>query len=422
MESQLNIRMNVCKSWSCPNLGVADASDYVYPVYRLGYTALECQKCGSLPPLFDEAECNAWFKQLMKEKLGATGLGCPHCFNPDVIRYGKTNAGNARMQCRACRKTFTPHQVTPRQSENIQQVLSQLSVGDHQSETPAYRTLTQAMGWCEGALHDTFSVVRQIATQIFILPFQGKIAQQKLYTIVSTDAESGRVLQISTNYSPWKTSEALCYRGGESMVQERVNSCTVEHIRQQEGQFMQRSQFDEIDYGRAQLKENSQGCIVRPVMAIHGHFQRLKRRYPRVSDHYLMHECMLRGAAITAWAPEVRSGAMHLWFVVEDTSEIAMPEMEFRHTGTWRIGWWTNQWQRWSRGDAHKMIALLTGQKQVAHPAAVSLRTCQQFYDWLMAHPWHQHSGKFSARTLSAQLVCLAYSYNQQHQAAATEK
>lgn len=50
MEIQDKIHLNVCKSWSCPNLGVAEAADYLYPVYRLGYAALECQKCGSLPP------------------------------------------------------------------------------------------------------------------------------------------------------------------------------------------------------------------------------------------------------------------------------------------------------------------------------------------------------------------------------------
>ena len=73
---------------------------------------------------------------------------------------------------------------------------------------------------------------------------------------------------------------------------------------------MQRCQFDEIHYGSARLKGNDRGCILRPAIAIHGHFQRLKRRFPAITDHYLAHECVLRGAAITAWSAEVQRGTL----------------------------------------------------------------------------------------------------------------
>lgn len=414
MEIQEKIHLNVCKSWSCPNLGVAEAADYLYPVYRLGYAALECQKCGSLPPLFNEREFNYWFARLMKNKPGASGEECPHCSASDVIRYGRTQAGNGRFQCRHCRAVFTPQQTKARFARTVEPFLLQLLRGNYAAETTQYRLLAKAVDWCERQPHHATTEVKRVATTVLVLPFQGQAAEQQLYVVISADACSGRLLQVSTNYSDEAVGDSLLYKGSASTAPQMAHECSVERLRQQEMQFMQRSQFDEIHYGSARLKRNDRGCILRPVIAIHGHFQRLKRRFPAITDHYLAHECVLRGAAITAWSAEVQCGATNLWFVLEDFSQQANTDAVYKATGRWNIGWWNNVWQRWSGDGAVKFVCSLTGQKQAGNIAPVSLRACDAFLHWLQAHPWSSvRSGSgLGAKVLSRHIVCLAYLYN----------
>lgn len=407
------IDLNVCKSALCPNLGIANASDYVWPVYRLGYAALECGKCGSLPPLFDETEYSAWFARLMGDKLGATGLGCPRCYTTEMIHYGQTRAGSARLQCRACRTVFTPQRLTAHQQESVANLLRRLDAGQYDSETTAYRMLTLAVNECERRLRLPAPGATSVATRIFTLPFQGRTAAEKIFVIVSADINSGMVLQISTNYCTWSTGEILRYRASDSEVPQHSHACTIEQVILQEKHFMQRSQFDEIAFGSARLKQNARGCIVRPVIAIHGHFQRLRILFPQVSDHFLAHECVLRGAAITAWSAEVRSAKTDLWFVVEENSDCKSAAEQYRLIGTWYAGWWNNRWQQWSQGENHKLISPLTGQKKALNPTQISLGACTRFIDWLEAHPWLARSNTLSARVVSLHLVCLAQIYNQ---------
>lgn len=179
-------------------------------------------------------------------------------------------------------------------------------------------------------------------------------------------------------------------------------------------QFLKRSQFDEIQYGSAELKRNDRGSMVRPVITIHSHFQRLKRRFPGVTDHYLTHECVLRGGAITAWSTEVRLGKTDLWFVSENIENANLSDKAFCLTGSWKMGWWKNVWQRWDNGEICKMIGLLTGQQSTAEPALISLASCTAFAVWLKSHPWSLRCHNFGARVVSQHLVGLGCIYNQQ--------
>jgi len=414
MLHDLKISLNVCKSWSCPNLGIADTSDYIYPVYRLGYAALECKKCGGLPPLFNEHEFNFWFTRSLIKRTDTTEHRCPHCFASDAIGYGKTQIGNTRLQCRRCRKVFTPVKINPRNALLIDNLLSRLNGGQHDGEASQYRVLEQAAIWCSHRLHQLKDKVSRIATTTHVLSFQGKAADQNLYVVISVDTRSGRIVQITTNYCDWMAGDSLLYHALPSSQLAPSFATGIEKVKQRERQFMRRSQFDEIQYGCADLKRNDKGCMIRPVIALHGHFQRMKRCFPAVTDHYLSHECVLRGAAITAWSAEVSRRETHLWFVTEDSDEPASLLNSFSHSGTWRVGWWENVWQRWSQGECHRMIALLTGQREIVSAADISLSSCETFIRWLTAHPWSKDSHRLSARVISAHLVCLAFIFNQQ--------
>lgn len=415
MKNSPRIRLNVCKSFGCPNLGIPDAPDYVFPVWRLGYPALMCRQCGSLPPLFNEPECEAWFSRFFAGVPDPVGVTCPHGCTGRLIRYGYTRRGRERFQCCDCRKVFSPDIPSLRHEENMRQFLLRLERGGAQNATPDYRLLRLTAAWCEQRVVDDAGKITRIATDVLILPFQGKEGGQQLYVILSADAQTGHIVQITSNYCRWRAGTSLQYAGSIMKETLPADLPAPERVMVREAQFMKRSQFDEIRYGNAVLKQNDPGSIVRPVMALHAHFQRLKRRFPRVQEHYLSHEIVLRGAAMTAWAQEVTAGQVRLWFVVEDEKKGSLSGSVYHYRGSQYIGWWGNVWQHWQLHGQNKMVGLLTGQTEVERPEDVTLSGCHAFSAWLKNHPWSGHAEKKSAGVLSLQLICLAGIYNQSH-------
>ncbi|WP_165688842.1 IS1 family transposase [Cronobacter muytjensii] len=407
------MRLNVCKSWACPNLGVPDAMDYQQPVYRLGYPALHCARCGSLPPLFNEPLFNGWFSRFLAQKLKQSGTGCPHCASALTIRYGTTQTGRQRLQCRACRKIFTPWQPGDKALRHIQACLAALARGETGGDRACYRTLAQAAAWCEAQLVERAHRAAHIATQTFTVPMQGEHPQQPLYVVLSADIVTGQVLQVTSSYCEWKPHEALRYPGGDA-GHPALRLCGALRVREQEAQFMRRRQFDDIRYGYAALCRNDPGALLRPAIVIHGHFQWLRRRFPEVLSHSLAHECVLRGAAITAWAAQVSAGKTQLRFVVEETLNERAAGGAYVHRGSWRIGWWNNLWQQWENGATRKMIGMLTGEDDPGDIPTVSLQACMAFTDWLRLQPGVARWGHHRAGVVSQQLICLAYRYNQQ--------
>lgn len=80
--------INCCKSFGCKNLGLASSADYSWPEYRLGYAALHCRACGSLPPLFDEEQFRCWLSAYLADFAANRGQFCPCCYQREIIRYG----------------------------------------------------------------------------------------------------------------------------------------------------------------------------------------------------------------------------------------------------------------------------------------------------------------------------------------------
>jgi len=397
-------------------MGIPDAEDYVYPVYRLGYPALQCGQCGGLPPLFNEEAFSTWFTRVLTMNAEKPDLMCPWCNAHSVIRYGYTRTGKVRYQCRCCRKVFTSGEPGGRRRAQFSEFLQQLSGGHYVPETSQYRLLRDVTAWCRHRLPSAPRAVMRVATDTLVLPFQGSGVKQRLFVVISTDVDTRKIIQITTNYCRWREDLTLCYQysgSSESVNTRSVNVTGPELIQMQESRFMGRSQFDDIQYGNASLKRNDPGCIIRPNVAIHGHFQRLKGRFSAVEEHYLAHECVLRGAAITAWADEIRAGTTRLWFVVENPLNPLMAKTHFQFKEARHIGWWGNIWQRWCNGETDKMLGLLTGQNTADHPDNITLSSCMNFSDWLSVHPWSQSVDRLSAGIISQHLICLAYCYNQ---------
>ncbi|MBJ8402264.1 MULTISPECIES: cytoplasmic protein [Citrobacter] len=362
--------INCCKSFGCKNLGLASSPDYSWPEYRLGYAALHCRACGSYPPLFNEEQFGGWLSAYLTDFAAQSGHFCPRCYLRETILYGHNPQGSQRVQCRSCKKVWTP-----KQSPFIALVPPE-----------------------------------QIATLPLIVPFQGVSADQQLYVLLSFDAIRGNVLHISSNFTHHPVGASLLYHWRNSAEPAVIHDDIVERVSQRETQFLRRSQFDEIQYGSAMLKRNANGAVLRPVITAHGHFRLLSHLWPEVKTHIIAHECFLRGAAITAWAQQYRDHHASLWFIDEEinSDKCTLP---WRLLGkTWQ-GWWRNQWQIWQQGDTRKMVCLLT-EGQVEKGASITLAAGHHFLAWLQQQTEFQQSTRYSAHSVFQTIRTLTEKYN----------
>lgn len=371
--------INACKTFGCRNLGLPSAADYHFPNFRLGYPALYCAACGSYPPLFNEREFRPWLAAYLTDHARRYGYFCPACYQRDIIRYGHNPQGTQRFQCRHCDKVWTPK-------------LPHLAA----IETPS----------C-------------ICSVPLIVPFQGNVAEQKLYILLSFDAVRGNILHLTSNFTPFAVGESLRYRWRGGQAASEASDDIVQRITQTELGFLQRSQFDEIQYGSATLKRNARGNILRPVIAAHGHFKLLSQRFPEVKTHVIAHECFLRGAAIIAWAPLFRRRQGNLWYVEEKISRPAS-QVPWRLQGKTHHGWWQNSWQRWMQEENQKMICRLAGTAQESS-LLPDLAASRRFILWLKKRPAFAGGALFSAGRVTQMLASLAREYNATLTAAAPD-
>ncbi len=361
--------INACKSFGCRNLGQPTSTDYSWPDYRLGYPALHCRACGSYPPLFDEQQFRDWLSVHLSTFATEKGHFCPVCYGTKTICYGHNPQGSQRIQCRNCKKVWTPKQ--------------------YQKEiTPP----------------------EIIETVALLVPFQGASGGQKLYVLISFDALRGNILHLSTNYTQHQAGESLHYRYRGNAEPELHDNNIVQRVDMREAQFLRRSQFDEIQYGSAALKRNAKGVILRPVITAHGHFRVLNILFPTVKTHVISHECFLRGAIITAWADLFRQQQGEIWFIEEEIADDT-DNMPWRFQGTTYHGWWKNQWQLWVQGKNRKMVCALTGGNN-SKAEMLSLATSRHFIDWLHKQAVFTHSAPLSAGRVTQILLSLAQDYN----------
>ena len=361
--------INACKSFGCRNLGQPTSKDYSWPDYRLGYPALHCRACGSYPPLFDEQQFRDWLSVHLSTFATEKGHFCPVCYGTKTICYGHNPQGSQRIQCRNCKKVWTPKQ--------------------YQKEiTPP----------------------EIIETVALLVPFQGASNGQKLYVLISFDALRGNILHLSTNYTQHQAGESLHYRYRGNAEPELHDNNIVQRVDMREAQFLHRSQFDEIQYGSAALKRNAKGAILRPVITAHGHFRVLNILFPTVKTHVISHECFLRGAIITAWADLFRQQQGEIWFIEEEIADYT-DNTPWRFQGTTYHGWWKNQWQLWVQGKNRKMVCALTGGNN-SKAEMLSLATSRHIIDWLHKQAVFTHSTPLSAGRVTQILLSLAQDYN----------
>lgn len=320
--------------------------------------------------MFDEQQFNTWLCAYLSAYASVHGHFCPECYSRETICYGYNPQRTQRVQCRACRKVWTPKQLKQRE----------------------------------------IAPPERIETVSLIVPFQGSRAEQKLYVLLSFDAVSGNIIHLSTNFTQHNIGETLRYYWHGNIEPDLQHSDIVNRVDMREMQFLRRSQFDEIQYGSAALKRNARGAILRPVIAAHGHFRVLNILFPKVKNQVISHECFLRGAVITAWAEQFRRRQGELWFIEEEIHDGDI-DIPWDYQRTTQHGWWQSQWQLWVQGKNRKMVCPLTGGDS-SNAKRLSLTASRRFIHWLYKQTTFTHSARLSAGRVSQILLSLAQDYN----------
>lgn len=137
--------------------------------------------------------------------------------------------------------------------------------------------------------------------------------------LVTAEEKSGKVVAISTNYTPRPVEPAYQY---QSQYEERLPPGTLAYLVQRKEMLTMRRRgalFD-IDYGPGTLHRHVRGMLVKPVLPAYRHFELVRMLTDERSlnvQHYLDHECFILGGCMMANLAQVRQGRCHISFVRE---------------------------------------------------------------------------------------------------------
>ncbi|PSW20644.1 hypothetical protein C9I98_07290 [Photobacterium sanctipauli] len=111
--------------------------------------------------------------------------------------------------------------------------------------------------------------------------------------------------------------------------------------------IMSRQQFDTLAYCTQQHAKSKEGTLLRPVYAAHAHMQNLKQRLPATCKVQIImeHESFIRGAAITAFAEQVRCNQVNLFYL--HSFACPPPANMAELSNKKALSWWSEKWYQY---------------------------------------------------------------------------
>lgn len=223
-----NVNVDCCKTPGCKNLGLLNSQDYV----AQGKNIL-CRECGYLFPVISEQSLNI-YRNIVNHSWRGLICQCSTCGGTSLKKYGYSAQGQRRMYCHHCEKTFITLEhviTTPRgallalmieQGEALADIRKSLLL----NSTGLSRELLKL------AREANYKESRQcfpasditLSTRAFRVKYNG--SNNSLYALVTAEEQSGRVVAISTNYSPSAVEQHYQYT---SNYEERMSPGTLAH-------------------------------------------------------------------------------------------------------------------------------------------------------------------------------------------------
>ena len=418
------VDLNVCKNNFCDNFGITKAKEFTGPVYRLGFRAFHCKKCGSYPPVLDsDGFTKIWAKRA--EILGKlTASICPNCASTARTRFGISANGKTRFRCKDCLTTYT--RWTPK--TELKSVLAKLELSlensncwlQYLTESPLKRNqldrlLTQFSNLKQQERYDLESAQR-VATYAWTVPYKGKTqgAQNKLWLLCSCDVDTGKVILLTSTWCPFLLPSDSLYDYTQTPYESEDHNltlnCQAMELAEKRSQvFWERPQFDQLNYGPSSLQAKGES-ICKPVLAAHAHWRTLNTlgHGKKKGHHYLYHEVFLRGACMTQFADQVKAGECAVYYVSGRNEHETGQLIEAR-----TLGWWQNRWYQFNNGHHEYAVSALVPDVPLADIAKATLSPCHQFINELNRQGWMDIFKYSSPLRVNALLQCLATQFNQ---------
>ncbi|TXZ07110.1 hypothetical protein FXE63_12150 [Vibrio mimicus] len=373
---------NGCKSFGCPNCGVADLSLYSRS-NRLGYDAWYCPLCGAYPPVLLNEPILCLAEQIHAQHLSSPSLESCGCSDPQWKKHGLTQAGSQRVKCKRCGKSATLLNAA-HCSPVLQPLLNALLEGILPSELQNYcglsnKAFAQRIEFLADVLR-TFSRQQEQHCRPSALQIRSHIQCSRsgsrhqdthslaahLWSLSSCDSTTGYTYLISDNalFDAAELPPSLAEKTRYQMPgQETASTDEFDVFVSAEktyAKILARSQFDQLGYSSPLHQHLKEGLLLRPVYAAHAHMQNLRLWFgePPPKTLILEHESFLRGAAITAFSDAVKAAKTTLLYC--HLAEVH----HFDTNKTKSMSWWDEKWMQFNQtnewGDWQIGLGLLT--------------------------------------------------------------
>lgn len=350
---------NCCKTVGCDNFGVSDSDSYIQKSERLGYLSTECTLCGSNPPWIN----NELVRDLLSEKLtlqfGQKVIGCKKCSpyffisnTPPSKLHGFTSAGTQRKKCSQCRSVFT--QAEYKNVNALKNVLAsviekkEVNVALKESGLPA-----RLFYFYLNKLASIFSNFSRSNEQLALkggylgMHSEGRLLnlkhQRGIYTLLTTEIESGYVLLQSNNLSKLTIPDDYLYDEVENTMIVNSSSEDIETVLLDRYQSnLKRNHFEQLIVGN--INPITKCHAFYPDKVAYVHFQLLNAFTENVDhyDHYLEHESTLRAAALMSSLKEIEQDRAHVYYFLPFVNKLNN-RLDGKPLGWWNDIWFSNE-------------------------------------------------------------------------------
>ncbi|WP_149540003.1 IS1/IS1595 family N-terminal zinc-binding domain-containing protein [Escherichia albertii] len=410
-----NVNVDCCKTLGCKNLGVLNSVDYV----AQGKNVL-CRECGYLFPVISERSLNL-YRNIVNHSWRGVIQQCPACGSTSLKKYGYSAQGQRRMYCHHCDKTFISLEhinTTPRRTQLALMIEQGVSLADIRNSLLLNSTglnrelikLAREANYKESRQFiSAFDI--SLSTRAFRVKYNG--SNNYLYILVTAEEQSGRVVAISTNYSPLAVEQHYQYT---SSYEERMPPGTlVHHVQRKELLTMRRETLFDIDYGPAVLHQNDPGMLVKPVLSAYRHFELVRiltHEHTLNVQHYLDQECFILGGCLMANLQDIRHGRCHISFVKERGTVPVCLEAVSRLFLSGGVR--NNVWRAFSTRDYSMAVCNLTGSKKINDMKRATLKSASGFINYVERHPFLPSINRMSPANVASTLDYLKHLWNRQ--------
>lgn len=366
---------NVCKNDRCANFALADAPEYEYPAYYLGFPALHCHKCGSNAKLLDENDIHLLLAPKIDFYLTHVKGYCPKCYSGNKIQYGSTQQKTPRSLCKNCSTVYSHKLANDKVKDKLitltellfsgcdfKQIITQLKI----SYSYFYTLLKQLEALCRrySLYHERLTLKHKeqhIASKSKTF-LSRSINNNPIYLwgVTSALSSNGYILLSNLNYTNQPVSTSSLYRNTQYPQEKNVSLPSIDNVITKYELFMKRKSFDQLPYCQQDIIHK--GHIVEPVICAYSHFNELRQYYSAEKMyHYLEHEILLRSAAITVYGKDVKMKKCMIFYLYDFPHLASKAYSISKH----KLGWWDNDWYaiRNSDNQIHRLLGSLTSKQ-----------------------------------------------------------